>query len=162
MPSTTEIVAALADAGRLHTFARIVLAEPPDATREVNRQVRRLIEVGLVGRTDEGTLVAHEDAFGAALAQLAQARADDVPVGIDPALGKLFAGGRLTTMPGGQLRRALLESIADSVFEPDVVYSESAVNEKLVALYDDWSALRRYLVDEGLLSRSPDGTEYRR
>jgi hypothetical protein len=35
----------------------------------------------------------------------------------------------------------------------DIAYRESEVNSALVAFHEDVAALRRYLVDEGLLSR---------
>ena len=40
-------------------------------------------------------------------------------------------------------------------------YQEAAVNEILKTLYDDHVTLRRYLVDEELMSRTPDGTYWR-
>lgn len=39
------------------------------------------------------------------------------------------------------------------MFEPGVRYTEKDVNTALRAFHDDHAALRRYLVDEGLLSR---------
>ncbi len=46
-------------------------------------------------------------------------------------------------------------------FEPGRRYSELAVNEILKSVYDDHATLRRYLVDEELLSRTPGGTYWR-
>jgi len=43
-------------------------------------------------------------------------------------------------------------------FEPGVRYPERVVSSFLAELYDDYAALRRYLVDEGFLSR--DHGEY--
>jgi hypothetical protein len=40
------------------------------------------------------------------------------------------------------------------VFEPGIRYPERDVNELLGALFDDYAALRRYLVDEALLERA--------
>jgi hypothetical protein len=39
------------------------------------------------------------------------------------------------------------------VFEPGIRYSEKEVNVALRAFHDDYAALRRYLVDDHLLSR---------
>jgi len=44
------------------------------------------------------------------------------------------------------------------VFEPGVKYPERDVNAILRAWHDDHAALRRYLVDEGLLDR--EGGQY--
>ncbi len=46
-------------------------------------------------------------------------------------------------------------------FEPGRRYPELTVNQILKAWYDDYAALRRYLVDEELLSRTPYGTYWR-
>jgi hypothetical protein len=61
--------------------------------------------------------------------------------------------GRLQTMPRrGARRRVVLDFLATR-FEPGVHYAESDVNAVLREYHDDVAALRRYLVDEGLLSR---------
>ncbi len=69
--------------------------------------------------------------------------------------------GRITAMPAKRAPRLLLLDRVAQAFEPGRRYSELAVNEVLKALYDDHAALRRYLVDEELLSRTPDGTYWR-
>jgi hypothetical protein len=76
----------------------------------------------------------------------------------DPAVRRVLRtyldGGRLRTMPRrGAKRRIVLDYLA-TLFEPGVRYPESEVNAVLRAYYDDVAALRRYLVDEGLLSRA--------
>jgi hypothetical protein len=54
----------------------------------------------------------------------------------------------------------LLDHVAQA-FEPGRRYQETAVNEILKDTCDDHAAMRRYLVDYGLLSRTPDGTYWR-
>ena len=56
--------------------------------------------------------------------------------------------------------RAIIDQVAQA-FEPGRRYPESEVNEILKALYDDHATLRRYLIDEDLMSRTPDGTYWR-
>ena len=64
-----------------------------------------------------------------------------------------LAGGRLRTMPRrGAKRRIVLDYLA-TLFEPGVRYPESEVNAVLRPYHDDVAALRRYLIDEGLLGR---------
>ena len=46
-------------------------------------------------------------------------------------------------------------------FEPGRVYSEPEVNERLFSVYDDYTALRRYLVEERCLTRDRAGSQYR-
>lgn len=81
----------------------------------------------------------------------------------DPAkvLGRYLDGDRLTVMPKqGRKRRIVLEHVAQG-FEPGIHYAETEVNSILRPVWDDAAALRRYLVEEGLLDRTPDGTYWR-
>jgi len=69
-----------------------------------------------------------------------------------------FRNGRLTEMPAKESkRRIVLERIALE-FEPGVRYDENTVNAIVGRFFTDRAALRRYLVDEGFLSR--DRGEY--
>lgn len=71
---------------------------------------------------------------------------------------RFMPGGRLVQMPAKRSRRlVVLDRVARS-FEPGRRYPEAEVNAVLRTFYDDYAALRRYLVDEGLLSR--EGGEY--
>ena len=69
--------------------------------------------------------------------------------------------GRISVMPAKHTVRLLLLDRVAQAFEPGRRYPEVAVNEILKGLYDDHAALRRYLVDEELLSRTPEGTYWR-
>jgi len=64
-------------------------------------------------------------------------------------------------MPARRAARLLLLNQVAQAFEPGRRYEESVVNEVLKGLCDDHAALRRYLVDEDLMSRTPDGTYWR-
>src|SRR6201986_916920 len=68
---------------------------------------------------------------------------------------------RISVIPAKRAARLLLLDQIAQAFEPGRRYPELAVNEILKAIYDDPAALRRYLVDEDLLSRTPDGTYWR-
>ena len=71
---------------------------------------------------------------------------------------RFMPGGRVRHMPAKRSRRlVVLDQVARS-FEPGRRYPEAEVNAVLLTFYDDYAALRRYLVDEGLLSRA--GGEY--
>ncbi|MCA9347059.1 DUF2087 domain-containing protein [Candidatus Saccharibacteria bacterium] len=61
-----------------------------------------------------------------------------------------------------QQRREILEYLA-SKFEPNKVYHELEVNELLKQWhsFQDWSGLRRELIDRGYLIRNREGTKYR-
>lgn len=63
------------------------------------------------------------------------------------------ADGRITQMPAKRVKRlALLDHVAGS-FEVGRKYSEKEVTDILKGVHHDHAALRRYLVDEGFLSR---------
>ena len=75
-------------------------------------------------------------------------------------VGNFFRGERLTKIPAGhEKRRAILRWLAGR-FEPGVDYPERQVNETLGRHHPDFAALRRYLVDEGLMTRA--ASVYRR
>jgi hypothetical protein len=62
-------------------------------------------------------------------------------------------GERLISIPAAHgKRRAVLEWLAQR-FEPGLVYPEREVNARLAEAHPDVAALRRYLVDDGLLDR---------
>jgi hypothetical protein len=74
----------------------------------------------------------------------------------------LFRRGRIVAIPRTpELRLSLLRHLAGR-FERGRTYREPEVNAVLHEAHDDHVALRRYLVDEGLLVRSADGATYRR
>ena len=62
--------------------------------------------------------------------------------------------GKIDAMPAKQSRRRQLLAEVAQVFEPGVRYPERAVNDVLGALYPDYAALRRCLVDEDFLDRA--------
>ena len=69
--------------------------------------------------------------------------------------------GRLTSLPAkASQRRVLLEYFADR-FDRGREYSEREVNELLARFHPDHAALRRYLVDDGLLARERGGVYHR-
>lgn len=82
----------------------------------------------------------------------------------DPALRKVLrsylSDGRMPLMPRAGNKRKLLLAYLATAFEPGVRYSESEVNATVRIWNEDAAALRRYLVDEGLLARE-DGVYWR-
>jgi hypothetical protein len=88
----------------------------------------------------------------------ARALADPASFGeiADPALRRVLRAyvvrGRLPVVPRGAKRSLLLAYLA-TAFEPGVRYPETEVNAIVGVWNPDVAALRRYLVDEGLLAR---------
>ncbi|MEU2495240.1 DUF2087 domain-containing protein [Streptomyces sp. NPDC007883] len=75
----------------------------------------------------------------------------------------LFSDGRLTAVPRREARRGqLLDHLARTLFEQDRDYTEREVGDAIRTVHDDCSALRRHLVEAGLLTRARDGSAYRR
>jgi hypothetical protein len=81
----------------------------------------------------------------------------DLPARLRP----FVRDGRITVMPARRGVRLVLLNLVAQAFEPGRRYREEVVNEVLKALHDDYVALRRYLIDEDLMSRTPDGTYWR-
>jgi len=167
--SAAEVLAALSDPARLAMLGRIAAAgaagcdldaaaagAPP---RDARRQIARLTAAGLVA-SDGARLVARIDAIRAALEEVAPA--GDEGGAADARVRALFRRGRIVAIPRTpELRLSLLRHLAGR-FERGRTYREPEVNAVLHEAHDDHVALRRYLVDEGLLVRSDDGATYRR
>jgi hypothetical protein len=82
-------------------------------------------------------------------------------VGCEPApIARWFREGRLVAIPAKRGKRLPILNWLVQNFEPGVYYSEADVNDALRAVHPDVAALRRYLVEEGLMSRTPGGFSY--
>ena len=131
--------------------------------RAVRTELGKLRSAGLIdnnNRLDQGML-----------REIAAALPQDPP--IDPALvgdgwsedeglvlSRFFSGDRLNSIPASRSKRmVVLERLAQE-FDPGVRYEEAEVNFRLQLFYPDYAALRRYLVDEGLMTRA-DGVYWR-
>lgn len=75
-------------------------------------------------------------------------------------LGRFFERDRLREIPANRSKRlVVLERIVQQ-FEPGLRYKEREVDRRLQLFHPDHAALRRYLVDEGLMTRA-DGSYWR-
>jgi hypothetical protein len=63
------------------------------------------------------------------------------------------ADGHLSTIPARHAKRFVVLDHLAQRFEPGERYPETEVNNRLRAAHPDVAALRRFLVDEGFLSR---------
>ncbi|HMC36289.1 MAG TPA: DUF2087 domain-containing protein, partial [Actinomycetota bacterium] len=68
-------------------------------------------------------------------------------------LRRYFVGGRLREIPAKHSKRLFVLTRLALEFDVGVRYAEEQVNETLRRFHPDYASLRRYLVDEGLLSR---------
>jgi hypothetical protein len=131
--------------------------------RRVLKELGRLAAVGLI---DEDHRLDVE-----VLRDLARSIPTDAP--IDPTLtdgpwtpeeatvlSRFFVGRRLTQIPAGRGKRLLVLERLVQEFEPGVRYREKEVDFALQMFFADYAALRRYMVDEGLMTRA-DGVYWR-
>jgi hypothetical protein len=159
------IVGLLADPARLKVVAALALGagtieEVSEASglplKDVALAARRLARNGLVHR-DGHLLALQAEHFGAAARAAAEAAPPPEPLSDDPAedavLSAFVRDGRLVSIPAQHSKRRVVLDHLVRVFEPGVRYPEREVNALLAVWHPDVAALRRYLVDEGLLTR---------
>ena len=156
-----EIVGLLAEPERLRVLSALVLgARTPGAVvtatglgaREVGRALQKLQTGGLV----DGALAVRVEAIKDAAIGAAPPGGTDPDV-VDEVVGRFVRGSRLVAMPAQDgKRRQVLEHVVQS-FEPGRRFPEREVDAVLRAWTEggvvDHVAVRRYLVDHGLLAR---------
>lgn len=120
------------------------------------RALRRLERGGIV-RRDGTDVELRRDVLAEQARRTSHAPAPYVEPGLPPAaaavLRSFLRDGRLTTIPAGAAKRAVVLDHVARVFEIGVRYPEREVATLLRAFHPDHAALRRYLVDGGFLSR---------
>ena len=159
------IAGLLADPARLKVVAALALGagtleEVAEATglplKDVALAARRLGRAGLVHR-DRHELALLTEQFGAAARAAAEAAPPPEPLSDDPAedavLSAFVRDGRLVSIPAQQSKRRVVLEHLVRVFDVGVRYPEREVNALLAVWHPDTAALRRHLVDEGLLTR---------
>ncbi len=113
-------------------------------------------ELAGLGDTARGGAWPHEGGSLEATEERLGLTADDRRV-----LRSYLVDGRLQTIPvRGRKRDVVLRFLCERVFTEDRAYPEREVNQRLALFHPDVAALRRYLVDDGLVARH-DGL-YRR
>ena len=123
----------------------------------VGKALTRLAASGLVVRGSDGTLHLVGEAFAAAARSAAQERPaparHDGPPEVAKVLDAFVRDGRLLSIPTSHAKRLVILDVLVQEFEPGRRYSEQMVNLLLGKWHPDTAALRRYLVDEGMLDR---------
>ena len=169
MTSTPEeILRALADPERLAVAG--ALAQGPMTAKDlaealslslqkVRRHLNRLSGAGLaVVQPDRRTYRLQAEALRDAALEIGPPRDAGLALGAvyeeeEAVLRSYFRGGRLREIPAKQAKRLIILNRLSLEFEPSVHYSEREVNEILKRFHQDYASLRRYLVDEDLLTR---------
>lgn len=174
-PTPEEILRALADPERL-AVAGALAREPMTATalsdrldlpiQKVRRHLNRLTGTGVaVADADRRTYRLEPTALRAAAREISPSRDPGLALGAidqeeEAVLRQYFRDGRLREIPAKQSKRLIVLTRLALEFEPGVRYSEREVNETLKRFHDDYASLRRYLVDDELLTRDK-GTYWR-
>lgn len=156
----------VADPDRLRVFSALALGAttPSDIRRmtsldgrSVEKALARLVAGELAQRDDAGEVrLLTEELLGVArrIGQRRDAEADfdeDVPGAV--VLARFIRAGRLTSIPIQHSKRMIVLDYLAQEFEPGRRYPEKVVNETLGRYHDDTAALRRAMVDEGLMER---------
>lgn len=163
-PDAAELLRLLASHERLRVVSALVLGavttdDVVRATslpqRDVLSALARLESGGLVQRSAGGWLLRTERFAEArpAAAVGAVDRYPDVDAASAAVLQRFIRGGRLLSIPTARAKRLVVLEHLAGLFEPGVRYPETEVNALLGKLHDDYAALRRYLVDDGFLTR---------
>ena len=161
-----ELWGLLADEDRLRVFAALALGarslvEVADRSgveaRLAVRALKRLEKGGVVARAgNDWELRRDVIAERARLTARPPEQYDEE--GLLPAqasvLRAFLRDGRLTTIPATRSKRLVVLDHIAKVFDIGVRYAEREVDALLHVFHPDHAALRRYLVDEGFLSRA--------
>jgi hypothetical protein len=150
-PERLRVVAALILGAR--TTEQIAAATGLGA-RAIATSLNRLAQGDLVILEDDGYRFAHERLWEAAkVAGRSRSEIERQGSPEDEVLSRFVKDGRLVSVPAARAKRmAVLNHLAQE-FEPGTYYDERDVNRILKRYHDDHATLRRYLVDEGFLSR---------
>jgi hypothetical protein len=146
-----RVVAAIALGARTVDEVTDASGLEPD---DVRRVLQRLVAAGVVGK-DDGLRV--DISVFREAARERPPRVRELP-GATPAQARILRnfveGGRLSSVPTKASQRRLVLEYLAAQFDEGRDYPESEVNDVLGRYHDDHASLRRYLVDEGLLTRS--------
>ena len=163
-----EILRALADPARLAVAgvlsrgprtASAIAQEAGLRTDAVRRHLSRLAKVGLVEvESDRRTYRFLPETLRHAAEEAGPARDPGLALGAvddeeEAVLRQYFRGGRLTEIPVRRSKRLVVMQRLALEFEVGMRYPERQVNRILETFHPDYAALRRYLVDDGFLSR---------
>jgi hypothetical protein len=160
-----DAFALLADASRVRVVAALVLgARTTDdvvaatglTSRDALEALSRL-EAGALVRRDGSAWVFDvrrlSDLAREARPKQAPEKHGDAPADVVQVLRRFLPNGRLLSMPAQRSRRLVVLDHIAGAFELGVRYPERDVNVILGGFDDDWATLRRYLVDDGFLTR---------
>jgi hypothetical protein len=162
MSDAATLLGLIADEDRLKVVAALALgARTAGDVRERTGLDARAVGKALARLEDAGVVTADGDEWALEPETLREAARVPAPqeeyAGADAETAKVLRsflrGGRIVRFPAQRSKRRILLDHVVQVFEPGQRYAENDVNAMLRAFTDDYVTVRRYLVDEDLLSR---------
>lgn len=173
-PEILSFVKAMASADRLRIIGILVRGQATQSeiaeqlgmpVREVFNHLSFLVHVAVVSETHGAYELNEKTIESLARGQFGGKRpsfeARDEPEDVRKVLKNfLNADGSLKQIPPQGNKLLIVLSFIVDAFEYDTNYSEKEVNTILRRFHVDTAALRRYLVDNGLMARERDGTRY--
>jgi DNA-binding transcriptional ArsR family regulator len=181
-PVLLKALKALSDASRLRIVGLLATGRPmtvPElaaalemAPGSVAHHIKRLRETGLVESSSRPPHVEYAlrlprlaeiggelDRIGRQQQGLAHDHAGPAPEWGGPEAARVlrafFADDRLVSIPAQHAKRLyVLRYLAETLFEEEREYPEKEFNQLLAVRHPDAASLRRYLVDEGFMSRA--------
>lgn len=178
MDENSEIVSfvkALASADRLRIIGVLVRGKASQTdigeqlhlpTRDVYNHLAFLVEVGIVHEEDGLYDLDEKTIESFARGQFEGKRQtfavkEEEPADVRKVLKSfLNADGTLKQIPPQGSKLLILLNFIVDAFAYDTDYTEKEVNTILRRFHVDTAALRRYLIDGGLMAREGDGTRY--
>ena len=174
-PEMLSFVKALASADRLRIIGVLVRAKATQVDiaeqlhlpiQEVFNHLAFLVHVGVITETDgfydldEKTIEAHARGQFQGTRPTFEA-SEEKPEDVRKVLKNyLNADGTLKQIPSQESKLLIVLNFIVDAFAFDTDYTEKEVNTILRRFHVDTAALRRYLVDKGLMARERDGTRY--
>ena len=162
MSDAATLLGLLADEDRLRVVSALALgatttAQVSDRTgldaRTAGRALARLEDAGVVHADGEAWRLDLTPLREAARVPAREEDYGDADAETAKVLRAFVREGRIVRMPAHRGKRRVLLDHVVQVFEPGERYPENEVNAMLRAFTDDCVTIRRYLVDEDLLSR---------
>jgi DNA-binding transcriptional ArsR family regulator len=159
LPAVRRDLDVLADAG-------LVEARPAPGGEAFSARPDRIGALAAALAAHERDLAGEASPRGGAWPHEGEAlEATEARLGLSPDERRFLRGylvdGRLSTIPArGAKRAVVLRFLRERVFTEERSYPEREVNARLALFHPDVAALRRYLVDDGLVTRA--GGHYRR
>lgn len=163
-----EILRALADPERLaiagslarsDATASELAASLGSPVARIRRHLNRLTSTGVVRLADDrATFRLDAETLRWAAEQVGPPREAGLALGAasedeEAVLRTFFRNGRLVEVPAKESKRRVVLERISLEFEPGVRYDEKTVNVMVGRFFNDYASIRRYLVDEGFLSR---------